>query len=290
MCSSDLIVSRSINAEIRAGRATPNGGVYIQMSHLGPENVRQLFKGMVERCADSGFDLANDLVEVVPTAHYMMGGLVFKKDCSTDLPGLFAAGEDTGGVHGANRLGGNGVANSTVFGGIAGDAMAQWVASQNLLECNMDEVYASIKVHEAPLQKPAGDIEAIRDALADCMWYDVGISRTKESLLRGRDTLGQLEKQLNQIGVGDIQREYCVTWQDWMNLQNLIQVSKAITEAAISRENSRGSHYREDFPEPGSLEDSYFTAIHLDGQNLVIENKPVHFTLVKPGETILVET
>jgi fumarate reductase flavoprotein subunit len=80
---------------------------------------------------------------------------------------------------------------------------------------------------------------------------------------------GQLEKQLNQMGVGDIQREYCVTWQDWMNLQNLIQVSKAITEAAISRENSRGSHYREDFPEPGSLEDSYFTAIHLDGQNLV---------------------
>jgi fumarate reductase flavoprotein subunit len=75
-----------------------------------------------------------------------------------------------------------------------------------------------------------------------------------------------------------------------MNLQNLIQVSKAITEAAISRENSRGSHYREDFPEPGSLEDSYFTAIHLDGQNLVIENKPVHFTRVKPGETILVET
>ena len=284
------IVSRSINAEIRAGRATPNGGVYIQMSHLGPENVRQLFKGMVERCADSGFDLANDLVEVVPTAHYMMGGLVFKKDCSTDLPGLFAAGEDTGGVHGANRLGGNGVANSTVFGGIAGDAMAQWAASQNLLECNMDEVYASIKAHEAPLQKPAGDIEAIRDALADCMWYDVGISRTKESLLRGRDTLEQLEKQLNQIGVGDIQREYCVTWQDWMNLHNLIQVSKAITEAAISRENSRGSHYREDFPEPGSLEDSYFTAIHLDGQNLVIENKPVHFTLVKPGETILVET
>jgi len=72
------IVSRSINSEIRAGRATPNGGVYIQMSHLGPENVRKLFKGMVERCADSGFDLTKDLVEVVPTAHYMMGGLVFR--------------------------------------------------------------------------------------------------------------------------------------------------------------------------------------------------------------------
>ena len=284
------IVSRSINSEIRAGRATPNGGVYIQMSHLGPENVRKLFKGMVERCADSGFDLANDLVEVVPTAHYMMGGLVFKKDCSTDLRGLFAAGEDTGGVHGANRLGGNGVANSTVFGGIAGDAMAVWVVSHELQECNMDEVHASIKVHEAPLQKPAGDIEAIRDALADCMWDDVGISRTKQGLLRARSVLEKLELQLNQMGVGEIQREYSVTWQDWMNLQNLIQVSKAVTEAAISRENSRGSHYREDFPEPGSLQDSYFTAIHLQDQDLVIENKPVQFNLVKPGETILVET
>ena len=284
------IVSRSINSEIRAGRATPNGGVYIQMSHLGPDNVRKQFKGMVERCADSGFDLAGDLVEVVPTAHYMMGGLIFKADCSTELPGLFAAGEDTGGVHGANRLGGNGVANSTVFGGIAGEEMANWVMSQSLPECNMDEVHASIQAHEAPLERPAGDIESIRDALAECMWDDVGISRTRESLLRARVKLDQLDQQLHQMGVGDIQREYSVTWQDWMNLSNLILVSKSVTEAALSRENSRGAHYRDDFPQPGSLEESYFTAVQLGEDGLVIKNKPVQFTMIKPGETILVET
>ena len=283
------IVSRSINSEIRAGRATPNGGVYIQMSHLGPDNVRKQFKGMVERCADSGFDLAGDLVEVVPTAHYMMGGLIFKADCSTELPGLFAAGEDTGGVHGANRLGGNGVANSTVFGGIAGEEMAKWVTSQNLQECNMGEVRASIKAHEAPLERPAGDIELIRDALAECMWDDVGISRTKESLLRARAKLDQLGQQLHQIGVGDIQREYSITWQDWMNLNNLILVSKSVTEAALSRENSRGAHYRDDFPQPGSLEESYFTAVQLGKDGLDIKNRPVQFTMIKPGETILVE-
>ena len=284
------IVSRSINSEIRAGRATPNGGVYIQMSHLGPDNVRKQFKGMVERCADSGFDLACELVEVVPTAHYMMGGLVFKKDCSTDLPGLFAAGEDTGGVHGANRLGGNGVANSTVFGGIAGEAMAEWVSGQILRDCDMDEVVASIKAHEEPLQKAAGDIEGIREALAECMWDDVGISRTKESLLRARNTLEQLGALLGQMGVGNLQREYSVTWQDWMNLQNLILVSKAVTEAAIARENSRGAHFRDDFPEPGSLESSYFTAVKMLNQNLHIQNRPVNFTMVQPGETILVES
>ena len=284
------IVSRSINSEIRAGRATPNGGVYIQMSHLGPENVRKLFKGMVERCADSGFDLTRDLVEVVPTAHYMMGGLVFKNDCSTDLPGLFAAGEDTGGVHGANRLGGNGVANSTVFGGIAGETMAQWVSTQELHECNTDEVAASIRLHEEPLKKEAGDVESIRDALAECMWDDVGISRTKESLIRARKRLQDLASQLKQMGVGNIQREYSNTWQDWMNLQNLILVSQAVTEAALSRENSRGAHYRDDFPEPGSLDESYYTAVNLDQGSISIQNKPVEFTMIKPGQTILVET
>src|SRR5207253_6546777 len=115
------IVSRAIFAEMRAGRTTAHGGVYLSMAHLGAESVRRQFKGMVERCADCGFDLAGDKVEVVPTAHYLMGGVEFGPDGSTELSGLFVAGEDAGGVHGANRLGGNGVANSTVFGGIAGD-------------------------------------------------------------------------------------------------------------------------------------------------------------------------
>src|SRR4029450_112193 len=125
------IVSRAIYAEVREGRVTPHGGVYISMGHLGADNVRREFKGMVERCADCGFDLAGGLVEVVPTAHYMMGGVIFEPDCTTELSGLFTAGEDTGGVHGANRLGGNGVANSTVFGGIAGYSMAAWLRTHD---------------------------------------------------------------------------------------------------------------------------------------------------------------
>ena len=283
------IVSRAINTEIREGRATPHGGVYIQMSHLGPENVRKLFKGMVERCADSGFDLASNLVEVVPTAHYMMGGLVFNIDCSTALPGLFAAGEDTGGVHGANRLGGNGVANSTVFGGIAGETMATWVVDKPLLPCDMNAVMASIEQHELPLRAVQGDIESVRDALADCMWNEVGISRNKESLLQARSRLDQLTAELHQIGVGGDSREFNLTWQDWMNLRNLILVSRAINEAALARENSRGSHYREDFPQSGDLESSYYTVAGLFQDQLKIENRQVMFTRVQPGETILVE-
>ena len=103
------VVSRAIYAEMRAGRTTRNGGVYIKMGHLGPAKVAKEFKGMVDRCRDCGFDLAGGLVEVVPTAHYFMGGVVCEVDTATERFGLFVAGEDASGMHGANRLGGNGV-------------------------------------------------------------------------------------------------------------------------------------------------------------------------------------
>ena len=158
------IVSRAIYAEMRAGRTTPNGGVWLSMGHIGPDNVRRQFKGMVERCADCGFDLAGGRVEVVPTAHYMMGGVEFAADCTTALNGLFVAGEDSGGVHGANRLGGNGVANSTVFGGIAGDAMAAWVAREGAFrDAGPREVEAAIERAERPFHSGVeSDLEAIR--------------------------------------------------------------------------------------------------------------------------------
>ncbi|MEY3261970.1 MAG: hypothetical protein RLZZ620_1021 [Pseudomonadota bacterium] len=283
------IVSRSIYSEMRAGRVSPNGGVYIQMHHLGPENVRKLFKGMVERCADSGFDLAGGLVEVVPTAHYMMGGVVFHADTSTDLPGLFAAGEDTGGVHGANRLGGNGVANSTVFGGIAGDTMALYVSNRELLEPNQESIEQSIAMHRKPLTQAQGDIEFIRDELADCMWDQVGILRNQNDLVAARERLGRLDAMLQTMGVGDTNPAFNLTWQDWMNLRNLLLVSKTVVEAALVRENSRGAHYREDYPEEGDLETSYYTAVQMIGDQLRIDKKPVIFSMVKPGETILVE-
>ena len=98
------VVSRGIYAEMRKSNSSPNGGVYISMSHLGPDKVRQLFPGMVKRCADSGFDLAAGKVEVVPTAHYFMGGVVVDIDTKTRMPGLYVAGEDAGGAHGSNRL------------------------------------------------------------------------------------------------------------------------------------------------------------------------------------------
>ncbi len=282
------IVSRSIFSEMRAGRKTPNGGAYIQMSHLGPEKVRKQFKGMVDRCGDCGFDLAGDLVEVVPTAHYMMGGLVFRPDCTTHLTGLFAAGEDTGGVHGANRLGGNGVANSTVFGGIAGDSMARWV-KDNPAERAPDEaaITRSIAAHEAPLKQPSGDLEAIREALYECMWTDVGILRDAAGLTRAQAKLAELDAELSSAGVGTEDRSFNLTWHDWLNLKSLVSVSKVIAKAALAREDSRGAHFREDFPSTSDLEASSYTVARLVGDEIVLAREAVQFSRVRPGESLL---
>jgi fumarate reductase flavoprotein subunit len=284
------IVSRGIYAEMRAGRTSPNGGVYIQMGHLGPDKVRKQFKGMVERCADCGFDLAGGLVEVVPTAHYMMGGVTFHTDCSTELSGLFAAGEDTGGVHGANRLGGNGVANSTVFGGIAGDHMAKWVKAEGqFLEPSSPAIEAAIKEAEVPFSKNGKGLESIRESLYECMWTDVGIIRDRDGLLRARKTLAELHERLMLTGVVDGDRTFNAQWHDWLNLKNLISVSQIVTEAALSRENSRGAHFREDFPESGDLEMSAYTTIRKHEGEVEIKQDPVIFSRVRPGETILCE-
>jgi fumarate reductase flavoprotein subunit len=284
------IVSRGIYAEMRAGRTTPNGGVYIQMSHLGPDKVRKQFKGMVERCADCGFDLAAGRVEVVPTAHYMMGGVVFKPDTTTELTGLFAAGEDTGGVHGANRLGGNGVANSTVFGGISGETMAAWVGDNPALRAPDEVAIArSIAQHELPFEREPGDLEAIREALFECMWLDVGILRTSEGLQRAQRRLAELDAQLTRTGIPAGDRSYNLSWHDWMNLRSLIQVSQVIAASALLREDSRGAHYREDFPQAGDLNTSSFTVARVQSGAIDLKREPVRFERVRPGETILQE-
>jgi fumarate reductase flavoprotein subunit len=285
------IVSRCIIDRIRRGHASPNGGVYIEMGHLGPDNVRREFKGMVERCADCGFDLAGGRVEVIPTAHYMMGGVVFKADCTTALPRLYAAGEDTGGVHGANRLGGNGVANSTVFGGLAGVAMAAKTDRRAALpDVDKAALEAATARAYGPLGRKDGDLEAIREALYDLMWNDVGILRTAEGLTRGESALDALWSDILAAGVANADRRYNLTWTDRLNLENLILVSRAICIAAQGRNDSRGAHFREDHPSVSELSASRYTVARFDGDRFSFTTEPVDFTRVQPGDTLLRRT
>src|SRR5688572_25191543 len=278
------VVSRAMFSEILKGNTSPHGGLYISMAHLGPERVRSEFKGMVERCADCGFDLAGGLVEVIPTAHYMMGGVEFNADCSTALHGLFVAGEDAGGVHGANRLGGNGVANSTVFGALAGDSMADFVQKEVFRAPDLAAIDAGIAVCESPFSRTASSgLHELRESLYDTMWGKVGIIRDASGLQKAAAELAALETALDAAGLADHDRAFNLTWHDWMNLKNLVQVSRAITAAAAARTDSRGAHFRSDFPEAGPLEQSAFTSI----TQQQVSMKPVAFTRVKPGQTLL---
>ena len=282
------IVSRSIMDRIRKGHAAPHGGVYIEMGHLGPERVRREFKGMVERCADCGFDLAAGRVEVIPTAHYMMGGVVFSPDCTTPLPRLYAAGEDVGGVHGANRLGGNGVANSTVFGGIAGDIMGTRTAHTAALpEPDKRAIDAAHERAFAPLGRKPGNLLEMRERLYNIMWNDVGVLRTAESLARGNAALDQLSRDIAACGVADSSRRYSLTWMDRLNLENLTLVSRAICAAADFRRDSRGAHFREDYPQTSDLTTSHYTTVRLAGGRPAVSSEPVLFTRVQPGQSLL---
>ena len=284
------VVSRGMYAEMRKNNNPEQKGLFISMAHLGPDLVRRKFKGMVKRCEDSGFDLAAGRVEVVPTAHYFMGGVVVDTDTRTALEGLYVAGEDAGGAHGSNRLGGNGVANSTVYGGIAGDTMGTDIRRMSARREPDEEVLAA-EMERAlrPLRQTPALVQPLRNRLQEAMWEEVGVMRTAAGLKRGLERIDEISAELLQTGVAADNLAFNLTWHDWLNLASLCEVSGVIARAGLARENSRGAHYREDFPDEGDLVDSYFTIARMQGDRLEVGREDVKFTIVRPGETILPE-
>ena len=277
------IVSQAMLEQMRAGACGPNGGVFICMNHLDSEMVRRQFKGMVKRCADLGLDLVSEPIEVTPTAHYMMGGIEINSDCSTSIRGLFAAGEDTGGVHGANRLGGNGVANSTVFGGIAGASAAVWVKDNHVqFEMDQEKIQDSVTRAMAPFARPLKDLNHIRESLCDLMWEHAGILRSAQSLQITEAGLKSIEKQLSAVGIDGNSRAFNMSWQEYLNLKNQILVSQAIVAAAKTRTDSRGAHYLADNPKMEPLQKSCYTQIFSKNKKIHTRMKKVRFTRLQP--------
>ena len=138
-----------------------------------------------------------------------------------------------------------------------------------------------------PFSHKGGDLNGLRERLLDTMWDEVGVIRDAAGLKRGLDKLGTIEGELLSIGVADGDRAFNLTWHDWLNLRSLVEISKVIALAALRRENSRGAHYREDFPGEGDLASSTFTVARQRDGRLDIADEPVQFTHVKPGESLL---
>jgi succinate dehydrogenase/fumarate reductase flavoprotein subunit len=275
------LVSRACFLETVEGRGTPNGGVWIDVSHLGADFVERNFRGMVKRCRDFGRDLARGPVEVGPTTHFMMGGVVIDTACRTAIEGLFAAGEDTGGVHGANRLGGNGVAESTVFGGIAGDVMASFVAGRPAPRVDRAAVAAVVARSTAPLARSAGsDLYALQRGLRDVMWDQAGLVRDADGLRAAQEEIGRIERARHDVAVAG-GRAFNMAWQDWLNLDSQLTAARLIVTSALERRESRGAHYRRDFPEGDRA--LYTVRVWRAGEEPAIRREPVALTRATPG-------
>ena len=243
------LVSRAGYLEIMEGRGTERGGVLIDISHLGAEEVERRFPGMVERTRQFGSDLAREPVEVSPTAHFHMGGVIIDRDCRTSIDGLLVAGEDAGGVHGANRLGGNGVAESTVFGARAGDEAARIAPGRSLRDPDPAQVEASVAGAFGPLERERGPSPfPLTRRLKEALWEGCGVVRSRAGLMDARDRIDALAEEAAGIAVPG-PREVNYAWQEALDLVNQLTVARTIVASALARDESRGAHFRSDFPE-----------------------------------------
>ena len=282
------VVARASYLEIMAGRGTPAGGVLLDVSHLGAEFVRRSFPGMVRRCAEVGYDLTRGPVEVTPTAHFHMGGVKIDRHCRCNLPGLLVAGEDAGGIHGANRLGGNGVADSTVFGARAGETAAALCAELPLATVDLAAARAAQETALRPLGREGENPFALRDALQTVMWERVGLARDAAGLRAALATLAELAERAERTGVRGGPR-WNLAWQQALDVQNLVLVARLTAAAALYREESRGSHYRRDFPARDDAR--WLVNVHQQQQQGTAEriwDEPVALTRLRPESEVAV--
>ena len=281
------VVARAGYSEIMAGRGTPGGGVLIDISHLGAAEVERRFAGMVARTRQIGQDLATGPVEVSPTAHFHMGGVVIDRDCATGIAGLLVAGEDAGGVHGANRLGGNGVAESTVFGARAGDAAAALARERPLRDADHGQLDASVRRAVAPLERERGPLPfPITRALKEEMWDHCGLVRDRDGLEQARARLAGLADEVGRIAVPGVPAAN-PAWQEALDLENQLTVARVIVDSALAREESRGAHFRSDFPEQDDAR--WLRAVEATsgaGDDVRLQWRPVELTRARPAARV----
>jgi succinate dehydrogenase / fumarate reductase flavoprotein subunit len=245
-------VARAIYTEVREGRGSPHGGVFLDISYLPPETVRRKLPSMYEQFKElADVDITTGPMEVGPTTHYVMGGIRVDADTgATSVAGLYAAGEVAGGMHGANRLGGNSLSDLLVFGARSGAAAAAAAASQDG-EPHLDpvQVQAASRDLAAPLERADGeDPYAIQRDLQTLMQRRVGIFRTADDLEEAERDLAELRRRLASAKVTG-GRTFNPGWDLVFELGSLLTVSEAITRCALQRTESRGAHSRLDYPE-----------------------------------------
>ncbi|HEV8310710.1 MAG TPA: fumarate reductase/succinate dehydrogenase flavoprotein subunit [Methylomirabilota bacterium] len=272
-------VARAINAEVKAGRGSPHGGVFLDIASRRPADyIKRRLPSMYHQFKElAGVDITKEPMEVGPTAHYMNGGVRVDADSTaTAVPGLFAAGEVAGGLHGANRLGGNSLSDLLVFGRRAGLYAADYVrALKGTVKIDDGHVEAARREVLAPFERTGGENPyQIQHDLQETMQSLVGIIRTEAELKEAVQRIQALKDRAGRVGVEGA-RLYNPGWHLALDLGSLLAVSEAVTFAALERKESRGGHTREDYPKP----DPHFAKVnvavrHRNGK-IVVTQEPL---------------
>ena len=270
--SSRDVVARAINSEVGAGRGTPHGGVYLDITHRKPEFIKSKLPSMYEQFLKlAKVDITKQPMEVAPTIHYAMGGVrVDAETGATTMPGLFAAGEVAAGLHGANRLGGNSLSDLLVFGKRAGEgAVAEARAHPEAIQVKLDqgEIDEAITTFMAPLDRPAGENPyKLQVEIQEVMSKHAPIVREGAGLQSGLEKILELRDRVERCGTGGgVGLAFNPGWHTAGDLRSMLVNAEALLRSAIERKESRGAHARSDFPK---TDDAF------EGVNFVVEKTP----------------
>ena len=241
------VVARSIYQEIIEGRGTENGGVYLDISHLDDEYIDEKLETMVLQFENVGVDIKHGPIEVAPTAHHFMGGLKINPDASSSLKNLFGAGEVCGGVHGANRLGGNALADTQVFGKIAGVSASE-AAKSTEMKTNDEQVQEEASRIESLIKEGSIKPQEFKENIKNLMWEKVAIVREEKTLNEALKELQKMQENLDKLDVG-YKKQYNTELMTALEVINMVEICILTVKSAILRRESRGAHFRSDFPE-----------------------------------------
>jgi succinate dehydrogenase / fumarate reductase flavoprotein subunit len=277
-------VARCINREVKAGRGSPHGGVFLDIAWIkerlpnSAEHIKRKLPSMYHQFKQlAGIDITTTMMEVGPTTHYMMGGIRVDGDTQmSTVPGLFAAGEAAAGLHGANRLGGNSLSDLLVFGKLAGEYAAAFAKQNGAATVDPNQVEEVAKAALEPFDRGSSGENPykIQHELQEKMQDLVGIVRTESEMEQALGVIADLRAKAARAGI-DGNRQYNNGWHTAMDLPNMLLVSEMITRAAIMRKESRGAQFRDDFPNKDPEWGKCNIVIHKSDHGMTPEPRPV---------------
>ncbi len=274
------VVARSIYTEVREGRGSPHGGAFLDISQEGADYVKKKLPSMYHQFMEfADIDITKGPMEVGPTTHYVMGGVrVQAENGASTVPGLFAAGEVSGGMHGANRLGGNSLSDLLVFGCRAGLGAAQYAneVNGNALRIDNDELERASREMLQPFDNASGENPySVHSSLQDTMQDYFGVFRVEEGLKNGLEELQKLKERASHLKI-EGSRMFNPGWHLCRDLKSMLIVSEAVAKCAIQRQESRGAHSRVDYPDTDDLKwGNVNSVVSMDGDRMKIGLSPL---------------